>query len=269
MSNRPQIDEKTRRRWRRHQFPRVLITGGSSRLAGALVEGLHDSHNIVLMDDAPLQDSEDVDTISGSLLDEDLVWKAVRDLQAVVHIAQPPGEMPPEGPERDHLLLDLAGRGTHVLFSAAVDVGVKQFVCVSSLDMFSPYPEDVYISEEWKPLPSSDIVQTAPYLTESVAREFARDHAVTVTCLRLGTLADADTSTEAASDLSAVDPRDAAQAVSRALERDSSDNLNWTRRWAIYHIAADHPNPRFLISRAKQRLGYKPAHSFDPPWASE
>ena len=73
-------------------------------------------------------------------------------------------------------------------FSAAVEAGIKRLIYASTLSIFNNYPDDVYITELWKPLPSPEIVEMTKYLGELTAREFAREHLVTVTGLRLGEL---------------------------------------------------------------------------------
>lgn len=264
MSKTPRLphrfDERTRRRWRRQRLPNILVTNGASPMAQALVKVQTEDCNLILFDNASIEETEDVRAVEGSLLSEDDVWMAVRGIDAVVHIALPPVDLPADSLDREHHLLDLAGCGTHTLFTSAVSAGVKRFVIISTLDVFRPYPADVYISEERKPLPDLDINRTASHLAEGVAREFARDNAISVTCLRIGNLTSGEDDVADPSDHLAVDLRDAAQAVAKALERDASGNLNWSRRWALYHIAADLPNPRYLINEAKRGLRYEPAN---------
>ena len=159
------------------------------------------------------------------------------------------------------MLLDLATRGTHVLFSAAVEAGIKKFICASTLSIFNGYPDDVYITELWKPLPSPEIVEMTKYLGELTAREFAREHLVTVTGLRLGELVLEEVVQGETPNLAWLDIRDAASAFRCVLNRDSSNSAWWTQRWAVYHICADIPNPKFLIDQARG-IGYQPAHDF-------
>jgi len=84
---------------------------------------------------------------------------------------------------------------------------------------------------------------------------------VTVTCLRLGELVLAEEVRGETPNLMWLELRDAAQAFRCALNQDNSNNVWWTRRWAIYHICADIPNPKFLINQASH-IGYKPTHNF-------
>lgn len=239
----------------------ILITGGSSQLAQAIASELKEDHSVHLMDSVPVDVAEDCDFIQGNILDPDDSWAAVRGIDVLIHTGEPPTDLPSDGLKREQMLLDLATRGTHVLFSAAVKAGIKKLICASTLSIFNGYPDNVYITELWKPFPSPEIVEMTKYLGELTAREFARDHLVTVTGLRLGELVLEETVQGEAPNLAWLDIRDAAGAFRCVLNRDNSNSAEWTRRWAVYHICADIPNPKFLIDQARG-IGYQPTHDF-------
>lgn len=250
---------------------RILITGASSRLAQAIANELKKDHDLRLMDTSPIspidveeleKNGKNVKFMPGSILDPDDSWKAVRGIEALIHTCEPPPKLPRGQLKREQMMLDFTTRGTHNIFGAAIAAGVKKFICAGTLAIFSPYPDDVYISELWKPLPSSEIYQMTKYLGELTCREFARDYMVTVTCLRLGELVLEEEVKGKRPNLMWLDIRDAAQAFRCALNRDRSHSVWWQSRWAIYHVCADLPNPKFLINQAVSQLGYKPAHNF-------
>ena len=239
----------------------ILITGASSQLAQAIATELKEDHNVRLMDSVPVDVAEGCDFSQGNILDPEDSWEALRGIDTLIHTGEPPTDLPSDELEREQMLLDLATRGTHVLFSAAVEAGIKKFICASTLSIFSAYPDDVYITELWKPLPSPEIVEMTKYLGELTAREFAREHLVTVTGLRLGELVLEEAVQRETPSLAWLDIRDAAGAFRCALNRDSSNSVWWTQRWAVYHICADIPNPKFLINQARG-IGYQPTHDF-------
>ncbi|MDE2705926.1 MAG: NAD(P)-dependent oxidoreductase, partial [Gemmatimonadota bacterium] len=208
-----------------------------------------------LLDDCAAQ-RQDVEWIEGQLTDPDAVRQAVRDVDVVVHTGEPP-----PAPESEEALLDRATRGTHVLLQAAVEAGVKRFVYGSTLEVFRAYPDTVYITEYYKPLPPTEMAVLARYLGEITCREFAREHPITVTALRLGKLVREEEVAGRERDLMWVDIRDAAQAFCAALAREVSASLNWVPRWAVYHIAAPITHPKFLFDRAKS-MGYRPQREF-------
>ena len=236
---------------------RILITGGASRLAHAIADELRDEHSLRLMDDAAFEPPEKAAALRGNLLNPDDAWRAVRGMDAVIHTGDPP-----PGVLDDGVRLGLATRGTHVLLKAAVEAGVKRVVYAGTLEVFAAYPDDVYISELWKPLPAPEMGQMSRYLGELTCREFARDYPVTVTCLRLGRLVREEEVSDRPPDPMWLDLRDAGQAFRRALGRDQSCDLDWPRRWAVYHVCADIPNPKYLSGLAATNLGYQPAHNF-------
>lgn len=243
----------------------VLITGAASPLAQEIVKVLGGAHQLRLMDEVPVEPPEKTEFFQGSLLEQDDVWRAVRGMQAVLHTGEPPPGLPDDALAREQRLLDLATRGTHNLFKAGVDAGVKRFVYGSTLDLFRSYSDEVYISEMWKPLPEPDMPQLSRYLGELTCREFARDFMVTITALRLGKLVYEEMVVGQKPDLLWLDYRDAAQAFQAALSRDASEQVWWTRRWAMAHICADIPNPKYLIAHASH-IGFKPERAFTANW---
>ena len=236
---------------------RVLVTGAASALSQEVATALavDDSTQLRLIDDCAAQ-RQDVEWIEGRLTDSDAVSQAVRDVDVVVHTGEPP-----PAPESEEALLDRATRGTHVLLQAAVEAGVKRFVYGSTLEVFRAYPDTVYVTEYYKPLPPPELAVLARYLGEITCREFAREHPITVTALRLGKLVWEEEVAGQERDLMWVDIRDAAQAFCAALARDSSASLNWVPRWAVYHIVAPIAHPKFLLNRAKA-MGYRPQREF-------
>ena len=166
----------------------VLITGADSRLGQAVAGALMSGNRLRLWGNGEAPDGldENVEWCTGDMCDPDVSWQAVRDMHAIVHTAEAPDGLPDDDLACEQALLDLRTRGTHVLFLAGLEAGVKRFLYGSTLEVFEAYPDDVYISEMWRPLPSPDKFQLTRYLGEMTAREFARDFPVAVTALRLG-----------------------------------------------------------------------------------
>jgi nucleoside-diphosphate-sugar epimerase len=243
----------------------VLITGAASRLGRAVAAELAPDHRLHLIDGAPPEPGSGDQWLQVSLLDPDAVGRAVQGVEAVIHTGELPAGPAGDPIAREHLLLDWATRGTHVLCKAAVEAGIRRLVYGSTLEIFSAYPDDVYLSELWKPQPTPETTSMSRYLGELTCREFVRDYPVGITALRLGRLVLEEEVEGQPPDLMWVDLRDAAKAFRCALGRDASRELWWSRRWALYHIAAAIPNPKFLIDQARG-MGYEPQHNFAPHW---
>ena len=240
----------------------ILITGAASRLGQQIIAELVSDHQLRLLDSTmPDIKYENLEFIQGSLVEPNIAHEAVRNIDVLIHTGEPPQSLPQDPLKREQMLMDLATRGTHLLFKAAVETGVKRFIYGSTLEIFSSYSDDIYISEFYKPLLKPEIHQLTRYLGELTCREFARSYLVTVTSLRLGKLVLEEEVVDQAPDLMWLDLRDAARAFQGALQRDQSFSVQWTQRWAVYHICAPFDNPKFLISQAGQ-IGYHPQHNF-------
>jgi len=245
----------------------VLITGAASRLGRAIASELAAEHRLRLLASTPITPYHEADVVQSDLVDPEGIQEAVRDIDVIIHTGEPPTELPADGLAREQFLLDQATRGTHVLFSAAVEAGVRRFVYGSTLEIFSTYPDDIYISEMWKPQPTPEMDSLSRYLGELTCREFARDHRIGVTVLRLGRLVLEEEVEDQDPDLMWVDLRDAVQAFSKALDLDTSDAIPWAGRFAVFHICAPIPNGKYLIAQAL-RMGYLPQHDFAGHWPS-
>jgi len=244
---------------------RVLITGAASRLGQAIAKELADDHELRLLDSTAIIPGGKARFIQGDLTDPDVVGEAVSGVDAIVHTGEPPLSLPEDELAREQQLLDWASRGTHVVFTCGVEAGVRRFVYGSTLEIFAAYPDDVYISEMWKPRPGLDMPAMSRYLGEVTCRTFVHGHLIGVTVLRLGRLVLEEEVTGREADLMWVDLRDAAQAFACALERDTADSAWWTQRWGLFHIAAPIPNGKYLIKPALG-MGYAPQHSFAAHW---
>ena len=246
----------------------VLVTGGAGQLAQAIVRELTPEHHVRVVESSPVETPESVEFVRADILDLEQAWAIMRGMDAVIHTGDPPPNLPKDPSERDEEILDFKTRGTHNVMHVAVDAGIKKLIYASSLAPMRSYPDDVTVTELWKPRPSLDMWEMATYLGELTTREFARDYLVTATGLRLGDLVVEEDVAAQPPNLMWLDIRDAARAFRGALERDVSQSPAWQQRWAIYHIVADVTNPKFLISAAQREIGYRPEHNFRSHFAA-
>jgi nucleoside-diphosphate-sugar epimerase len=169
----------------------VLLTGAASPVGRAVAAALE-------RDGYRLRKTDAVD-----LTDPDLAARLVQGVDAVVHLAPCVlVDALPDTPAGD--LLDVAARGTHVLYRAALEARVTRAVQASTLAVMDAYPDDLEVTEQWRPRPRPEPKHLAPYLAELVAREFTRDPQLetplAVVCLRFAGFDD-------------LPPEDAARAV--------------------------------------------------------
>ena len=235
---------------------RILLTEENSPLGGELSRTLSNAHQVRSL------------PVGTGLTDVHALWGAVRGIDVVVHTGvQLTAAVGTSDYDVERATLNESTHGMHVLLDAVTQAGIRRFIYCSTLELFSRTPDDRYISEQWRPDPGTDMVTLSRHLAEQVAREFARERAVSITILRLGKLCrEEDVSAQDKPDLMWLDPRDAAAAVECAVPLDRSAQLNWQSRWAVYHVCARPPHPKFLLDGARG-FGFEPQHNFASAWA--
>jgi nucleoside-diphosphate-sugar epimerase len=163
--------------------------------------------------------------------------------------------------------LDVATRGTYVLYKAAIAAGGGEAVQASSLASMDAYPDDFEVTEQWRPRPAPTAQDLAPHLCESVAIEFTRDPMVerpmAITCLRFASLIDGAPGDEASvpDDARTMWAHDAADAVVRSIVAREADDRRSDRghRWRLLHVASGAPGARYTSALAGRVIGYAPA----------
>jgi hypothetical protein len=133
---------------------------------------------------------------------------------------------------------------------------VQRVVLGSTLAVLDAYPDDLEVTEQWRPRPRPRPAELAPYLAELTAREFTRDVQLDdpprIVCLRFGHLVAGD----ASDDPRALPLADAVHAVQRALAVLQEGTRQRGHRWQLYHIATLRPDARYTAALARQALGY-------------
>jgi nucleoside-diphosphate-sugar epimerase len=229
----------------------VLVTGAGSPLGAALAGALTGA-------------GHSVKTVGDALTDPVAVAPLVEGVDAIVHLAPLSlvETMPSDAPGE---ILDATARGTHVLLKAADEGGVRHVVLGSTLAVLDAYPDDLEVTEQWRPRPRPDPAELAPYLAELTAREFTRDvqldQPLRIICLRFGRLV--------APGVASDDPRrlaiaDAVHAVQRALAVLHEGGRQRGHRWQVYHVAAPVSGARYTSALARRGLGYDPAGASTP-----
>ena len=124
--------------------PTVLVTGAESPLARAVIAALSGTRHT-----------------GDDLTDPAAVAPLVQDAGAIVHLA-PLLSPPHHARRRPGRGADRAARGTHVLLKAAHDAGVRHVVLGSTLALMDAYPEDLEVTEQWRPRPRPRPTEMAP-----------------------------------------------------------------------------------------------------------
>ena len=233
----------------------LLITSAASQVGQWLAAALGNEHSLRLTDRAPLSSEQsqrggDYVFAHSSLGHDFSTNLLVRGMEAIIHVAEPLAD---ESPEQQ---IDYLTRGTYNLLRAAAEERVQRVVYLSTLSLMGQYDEVFNVNERWQPRPTTDPALLAKHLGESVCREFAREHKLTVIVLRLGAVVQAEAVAGQPFNSMWVDEQDVAQAVSQALTADVGV-------WTVCHIQAESPNARFPVTQARRILGYSPAIRFE------
>jgi nucleoside-diphosphate-sugar epimerase len=237
---------------------RVLITGASTPLALAAAPRLCRDHTLRLSDHLPVE--TDLEFVVADLGHDESTDALVADADVVIHCPHPTGD-------GDDAWIDAYTRQTYNLLTASLKAQVKQVILVSSLDLFTPYDEDMAVSETWRPLPGPEPRTLAPHLGEFVAREFAHDGALNVLCLRLGHLVSAAEATGQTYDPMWLEQSDAAEALSALLDHlqkswDAPDHHR-SSPWNVLHLQGAGPHARFGSERFGRLLDFKAGFDFE------
>ena len=236
---------------------RVLVTNGATRLGRVVAGALSREHDVRLTDRSPLADGPDgVEVVGSDMGHGEATNDLVRGMDAIVHS----GEPDPDASVSDRL--DAAMRCTYNLLTAAAEEGVPRMVYLSSLSVMRGHAEDHTVSERWRPRPGTDVSALCYHFGEYVCREFGRSGRMDVVCLRLGELVEDGGAADATS---ALYPRDAVQAVERALALGDSETEPVYQEpvirptWSVFHIQSAVPNARYSMNTAAEFLGYTPS----------
>jgi nucleoside-diphosphate-sugar epimerase len=215
---------------------RILVTGADRPLGRQVANHLAGRHETRLCGFAPF-DGAPAGYQAVDLRSADAVAPLVAGVNAIIHAA----EFDPL--QRPHLdMLEHASLGAYRLFMAARQAGVERVILLSRLSFFDAYPENYLIDELWRPWPSTEPAEMAPFYSEVVAREFCHEGGIRCVCLRFLPIGD--------DALQNTRLADAFEAVERALVLPFKET---GYRWQIYHVTA---SPRFINRDARLLLGF-------------
>jgi uronate dehydrogenase len=228
---------------------RILVIGAGGRVGRAILPELQAGHEVLAFDACPLPDVPGA--VAGDVLDLGSVASAAEGADAIVHLAiagRKPGETEEHFHDRE---FDVNVKGTYHALEAARLKSVPRFVYASSLTVVMGYPEEVFVEAEMPARPWDwDIYGTTKYLGEVLCEHYARHHGLSVVCLRLGTPIVAR-APDSRFNPTFVSYRDVAHAFRLAVEAPQMG-------FEVFHIVGDSSRRRWDLSRARERLGFRP-----------
>uniref|UniRef100_UPI002ADE06B9 NAD-dependent epimerase/dehydratase family protein n=1 Tax=Bellilinea sp. TaxID=2838785 RepID=UPI002ADE06B9 len=110
---------------------RVLVTGSRGKVGRWVVQRLHEAGHALCMLDKSTDDVPGYgEQVVGDVRDGVLVRRLMQGVDAVVHLAAIPNDIP----GREEELLDINLRGTWTILLAAAESGVRRVVYFSSIN---------------------------------------------------------------------------------------------------------------------------------------
>ena len=163
---------------------RVLVTGASGRIGRHVVDALVDDCEVTALDLAP--PVQDVRFIEADVLDLEKVRASMAGQDAVIHLAAIDLGVPaePEG------YFGVNVMGTWNAVQAAREAGIRKVVLASSIsatglgEMRPDFPPEYLPVDEAHPMKPAHAYGMSKLVVEDIARGFALQGGISITCLR-------------------------------------------------------------------------------------
>lgn len=253
---------------------KVLITGASGYLGGFVVQRLRSIYALTLFDRvAPRAEHADLPFILGDIADAEVVRRACRGQDAVVHMVSLVRERAGKPPA---LFVDVIVKGTWHVAQACIDEGVQRLVNISTVSIIWPKLQLPALTLAEEDVPGAPVSADGPVsfialdlyyklgkvLAEKVCDAYRDAHGLSVIHLRPGPIygdgavvePTADDAKFSAGRFFHVDPRDVAQAVESALTTKVRDGR--------YSVVAGRADSLFDWESAAREIGYSPVHNW-------
>ncbi len=164
------------------KWRRLLITGAAGEIGSVIRPALVDTAGALrLLDQRPIADAAAAETIMGDVTDPAVTHTAMAGVDCVIHLAGIPRET--GGSPDDILQANIIG--THTVFAAARQHGVKRMIFASSNHVIGFYSAEEPVGPDVPPRPSGFYGASKAY-GEALARLHADKFGMEVACLRIG-----------------------------------------------------------------------------------
>jgi nucleoside-diphosphate-sugar epimerase len=234
---------------------KILLTGASNPFAFILSNALLKKHELRLTD--TVQVETDHEYVVSELNHDEATNRLVKDVDVLICL-------PYSRRTKDHETdwIDLNTRRQYNLLSAAATANVSQVIIVSTLDLMASYDKDMTVTEDWKPLPSTDPDVLGAHLTEFIAKEFAHSNTLNVTIFRLGHLVREQEARGEEYDPMWLEESDAAKAIS-LLTNQKFSPIPPEIPYRVLHLQSVSNFSRFSSQRTCSLLNFVPHHTFE------
>ncbi|MEN6370394.1 MAG: NAD(P)-dependent oxidoreductase [Armatimonadota bacterium] len=229
---------------------KVLITGAAGYIGTFLRKAWKDRYDLVLLDRKEINEPGDAEVIIGDIRDVDAVRNACKDVHTVAHLAAIADYRADFCKE----VLPMNIIGTHNVFQAASEAGVKRIIFASSIHAVGAYPADVQVKWDMPVRPCCEYGASKCY-GEALGRYFSDRHGISVLVIRIGGVHGHNTHNPHP-DASRVDigvsEADLTQLITKCVEAPEDIQFD------IYHGISANRIKRLDISHTREVLGYEP-----------
>jgi len=169
---------------------KVLITGGSGRIGRFVVPELEDAGHEIKIFDLTEPEGDKYAFVKGDLLNSEEVKEAARDVEAIVHLAAIPHDIPGEPQE----LMGINVMGTFHTLEAAVSNKVKRMIFASSVSAYGflfwkkPIDVEYFPIDEKHPCKPDDMYGLSKLIGEKLCYAYTKRYDICTICLRLATV---------------------------------------------------------------------------------
>ncbi len=240
---------------------RVLITGMSGLIGGAVRSHLEDSYTLRALN---RREVPGVDCYCADISDLDAIRPAFEDVDTVVHLA---AIIQVQGGWKNILKYNI--EGTYNVFEAARQAGVNRVVYASSGSTVSGWEQESPLKAvvegrydgRWHnlthetPVHPTELYGCSKVWGEALARHFSDAHGMSMICLRIGHVSEANRPTSDRDYSVWCSQRDIAQMVERCIAAPLELMFD------IFYAVSDNKWSYRDIEHARQVVGYAPQDS--------
>lgn len=233
---------------------KILITGGSGKIASHFIKSFSDQYQFRIFDLHPSKiQGIPLEYFQGNLTDKEYLVEACRDMDIVIHLG---GIANPDASFND--LLDANIIGTKNIVDACMEAGCKRIIYASSAQTIESYPKDIQINTEM-PVKPGNLYGVSKCFGEALLSYYCYNTELSAICLRIGAYEFPEDFTEMnARDMSAyLHPDDLNQLLHLCIE---SNNI----KFKILNAISNNTYKRLDIQETKLHTGFDPQYnSFD------